>query len=104
MWWQWIALLAALVFAWVGGRILGSFTRAALHRVSAHTTTSWDDRLLASVSPPIRLAWLLILFAIIAHSIGLSGPAENVDPPGRPGLAVATMFWALWRSVTSSSS
>ena len=99
MWWQWIALLAALVFAWVGGRFLGSFTRAALHRVSAHTTTSWDDRLLASVGPPIRLAWLLILFALIAHSIGLSGPAENVIRQAGQGFAVATMFWALWRSV-----
>ena len=78
MWWQWIVLLAALAFAWLGGRILGRLTRAALHRVSTHTTTSWDDRLFASLGPPIRLAWLLIVFALIAHSIGLSGAAENV--------------------------
>ena len=100
MWWQWIVLLAALVFAWVGGRILGRLTSAALHRVSTHTTTSWDGRLFVSLGPPIRLAWLLILFALIAHSIGLSGAAENVIRQAGQGFAVATIFWALWRSTT----
>jgi MscS family membrane protein len=55
---------------------------------------------LASVAPPIRLAWLLILFALIAHSIGLSGPAENVIRQAGQGVAVATIFWALWRSTS----
>jgi MscS family membrane protein len=100
MWWQWLALLAALPIAWIGGRILGGLTRALLGRISARTRTAWDDRLLASVGPPIRLAWLLLIFAIIGHSLGLPGPAEAAIRQGVQGLAVATIFWALWRSIS----
>ena len=100
MWWQWMALVVALAVAWLGGRILGGVTRALLHRVSAHTTTAWDDRLLASIGPPIGLAWLLFLFALISHSIGLAGPVESTIRQAVQGLAVATIFWALWRSIT----
>jgi MscS family membrane protein len=99
MWWQWMALVAALVVARLGGRVLGGLTRSILHRVSARTTTAWDDRLLASVGPPISLAWLLFLFAAIGHSLGLSGPAESAIRQGVQGLAVATIFWGLWRSI-----
>jgi MscS family membrane protein len=99
LWWQWIALLAAVAIAWVGGRILGGLTRSVLQRVSARTSTAWDDRLLASIGPPIRIAWLLFLFAVIGHSIGLSGPAERTIRQGVQGLAVATIFWGLWRSI-----
>jgi MscS family membrane protein len=100
MWWQWMALLAALAIAWIGGRILGGLTRAILSRLSARTTTGWDDRLLASVGPPIRMAWLLFIFAIIGHSLGLPGPAESTIRQAVQGLAVATIFWALWRSTS----
>ena len=99
MWWQWMALLGSLAVAWGGGRILGGLTRAVLSRVSAHTSTAWDDRLLASVSPPIRLAWLLFIFAIVAHSLGLPSPAESTIWRAVQGLSVATIFWALWRSI-----
>jgi MscS family membrane protein len=99
MWWQWMALVAALAVAWLGGRILGGLTRSVLHRVSARTATAWDDRLLVSIGPPISLAWLLFLFAIIGHSLGLSGRAENTIRQAVQGLAVATIFWALWRSI-----
>jgi MscS family membrane protein len=99
MWWQWMALLGSLAVAWGGGRILGALTRAVLSRVSAHTTTAWDDRLLASVGPPIRLAWLLFIFAIVAHSLGLPAPAETTIWRAVQGLSVATIFWALWRSI-----
>jgi MscS family membrane protein len=99
MWWQWLALLGAAAIAWLGGRILGSLTRAILKRVTAQTDTAWDDRLVGSIGPPISLAWLLFLFAAISHSIGLSLPAEAVIRRVIGGLAVATIFWALWRSI-----
>jgi len=99
MWWQWIALLAASVAAWAGGRLLGGVTRAILRRVAAHTDTTWDDKLLVSVGPPISVGWGLFVFAVLGHSIGLSIRSEGIIEQFVRAAAVATFFWALWRSV-----
>jgi MscS family membrane protein len=99
MWWQWIALLVASVAAWAGGRLLGGVTRAVLRRVSAHTDTTWDDRLLVSVGPPISVGWGLFVFAVLGHSIGLSLRSEGIIEQSVRAAVVATVFWALWRSV-----
>jgi MscS family membrane protein len=45
------------------------------------------------------MAWLLFIFAAIGHSIGLSVPAEAAIRRVVGGLALAAIFWALWRSV-----
>jgi MscS family membrane protein len=99
MWWQWIALLVAAAAAWVVGRLLGSVTRAVLSRVSMRTSTVWDDRLFACIGPPISLGWLLILFAIVSHLLGLPGPVESTIRHALRGLSIATVLWAMWRSV-----
>jgi len=99
MWWQWLALLISTIGAWFGGRLLGGVTRAVLRRVSGHTSTQWDDRLVDSLGLPIGVAWTLFVFAALGHSIGLSIPAERVIGHVVRGAAVATLFWALWRSV-----
>jgi MscS family membrane protein len=99
-WWQWIALLVAAAAAWILGRLLGSLTRTVLRRVSMRTTTVWDDRLIASIGPPIGVAWLLVLFALFIHLIGLPGPAISGMRQTLRWLSVATILWALWRSVT----
>ena len=99
MWWQWIALLVAGAAAWASGRLLGGITRAVLRRVSTHTDTTWDDKLLVSVGPPISVGWGLFVFVALGHSIGLSIRAEGVIEQCVRAAAVATFFWALWRSV-----
>ena len=85
--------------AWAGGRLFGGLTRAVLRRVSAHTASTWDDKLLESISPPIKAAWTLVIFWTLGHSLGLSLPAERLIGNLVRGLSVATLFWAIWRSV-----
>ncbi len=99
MWWQWIALLIAVAVAWWGGRLLGSVTRGMLRRVASRTTTEWDDTLFDSLPPPIGVAWTLLLFASLGHSIGLPDAAEQAISQFVRGAWVATIFWFLWRSV-----
>ena len=99
LWWHWIALLAGLAIAWVGGRLLGGATRAILRRLSARTANAWDDQLFESIGPPLVAAWTVFIFAAIGHSLGLSIPAERVIGHFVRAVAVATVFWALWRTV-----
>lgn len=99
MWWQWVALAAALAVSWWGGRLLGAITRGVLRRVSRRTSTAWDDRLFDSLGPPIGVAWTLALFAALGHSIGLPDAGERVIVQVVRAAWVATIFWGLWRSV-----
>lgn len=100
MWWQWIALLVAAAAAWIVGRLLGTITRAILGRVAARTRTVWDDRLFASIGPPLSVIWLLILFALFSHLLALPLPVERAIRHGLRGLSIATVLWAMWRSVS----
>jgi MscS family membrane protein len=97
--WQWLALFVSAVMAWFGGRLLDRVTRAVLRRISRHTSTLWDDQMVNSLGPPIGVAWTLLVFAVLGRSIGLSVPAERIIGHAVRGAAVATLFWALWRSV-----
>ena len=51
LWWQWLALPALALLAFVLGRLLGRASRAALRVVFERTVTEWDDRLLLEVAP-----------------------------------------------------
>jgi len=99
MWWQWIALVVAAAVAWWGGRLLGAVTRGVLRRVSSRTSTAWDDQLFDSIGPPVGVAWTLLLFAALGHSIGLPDAGERIIAQSVRGAWVATIFWGLWRSV-----
>lgn len=101
-WWQWLALLLAAAVAWVMGGVLGRLTRGVLRRVSARTSTTWDDRLFASIGAPLVAAWTLAIFAVLGHSIGLSVPAERVVTHLVNAGTVVTVFWLLWRAVNVS--
>jgi len=98
-WWQWIALLVVAVAAWFGGRLLGGLTRAVLRRLSSHTATTWDDKLLVSVGPPIGVAWALFILNVLSHALGLPQAGERVVGQFVRAASVATFFWACWRSV-----
>lgn len=99
MWWQWLALLVSALLAWAAGRLLGGLTRAVLRRISSHTRTAWDDKLVHAIGPPISVAWMLAAFVVLGRSLGLSVAAEAVIAHGVRAAVVATFFWALWRSV-----
>jgi MscS family membrane protein len=97
LWWQWFALAALVVAAWIGGGALGRATRWALDRVAQRTASPWDDQLVGSLGGPLTMAWSLALFAAGSQYLLLLKPAYRlIDGLTTAGIVFA-VFWALWR-------
>jgi MscS family membrane protein len=98
LWWQWLALPALALLAFVLGRLLGRASRAALRVVFERTVTPWDDRLLLEVAPALNLFWSVLVAEVLVSALAL----PSMHGTGRPFLASALILafaWALWRSV-----
>ena len=63
VWWQWAALPALVLGAWLGGLILGRVTRAVLGWLAKRTSTTWDDALIHRSAGPLTLAWTLAIIS-----------------------------------------
>ena len=97
LWWQWFALVALLVVAWVGGSLLGRLTRWALRHITTRTATPWDDALVEGLGGPLTLAWSLALLMAGSQQLLLLTPAHRlIDGLTSAGIVFA-VFWALWR-------
>ena len=99
LWWQYLAMPAIIVVAWVVGRLLGFLTRKAIARMVARTASRCDDALLLRIGPPLTLAWGLGAFALIVPRLGLYEPArDSVQKLVRAGFLVA-LFWSALRAL-----
>jgi MscS family membrane protein len=99
LWWQWLAMPAIAVLAWVVGGVLSYLTRALLGRVAARTTWTWDEAVLARVGKPFTMAWGLLAAQCALPFLGLYAPAEAfLHSVVRTGLLLA-FFWALLRAI-----
>ncbi|HZM00681.1 MAG TPA: mechanosensitive ion channel family protein, partial [Planctomycetota bacterium] len=99
LWWQWIALPALSVLAWLLGLLLSRATGLTLNRLVARTTSGWDDMLIARLNGPITLAWTLTVLYVLVPLLGLVVPAEDlIHTSLRVGLFLG-FFWALLRGV-----
>ena len=99
MWWQWLALPVLLVLALVLGRVLGVFSTAVLRRLFLRTRTTWDERLLARVSPALTLLWAAAAAALLLPWLALLPEAHRSARSVLGGLVTVAVFWAIWRSV-----
>ncbi len=98
LWWQWIAFPIVALFSWVAGQVLRAIVHPIIGRLTAQTTTTWDDQIAGSIGPPLTLALAIVVFAGGCAAMGLASPAlAFVGSFTRAGLAFA-FFWALWRS------
>lgn len=97
-WWQWIALPVLLLVSWGIGRLIRAVASPIVGRLAARTSTTWDDRLLESIGPPLTLAFALLVFAMGAVALQLNRSGfEHTGALLRAGFAF-TLFWGLWRS------
>lgn len=97
--WQWLALPVALLLAWAFGRILAWFTLKLLGRLTARTRANWDDALVGSVRGPVVVAWTIMAAYPMVALLALYAPAHAFVRQVLGTLALATLFWALWRGV-----
>ncbi len=97
--WQWIALLAVLLFAYLGSWLAARAALAMVRPAVARSRTQVDDRLLEVVAPPVRLLAAVLLFAAAVLAIGLSPPAQRVFTSIEQALGVVAVTWLVLRLV-----
>ena len=98
LWWQWLALPLLVLIARYAGKALDHLTRAIFQRLTRRSETGWGYRFVASIGPPLRLAWAIIVFAVGVLLMSVSPPARHfLASFTKAGMAIA-FFWALWRA------
>lgn len=98
-WWQWAALPALVLAAFVLGRLFGALTRDLLNRAFRRTATTLDEGWLTSVSPALTALWATAVFKLGLPWLELPPEAEHTVDSLLSGAVVMTVFWTLWRSV-----
>lgn len=99
LWWQWIALPLLALVAWALSWGLAGLTKWIFGHFRARTATVWRHELLASIGPPLTLAWAITVFSIGMVLMQFTRPAFRFfDSIVTAGLFFA-FFWGLWRSI-----
>jgi len=99
LWWQWLALPAALAIAWALGSLLGWLTRRALGKLAARTETLWDDELLRQVARPLTVMWALGVAWTIEPWLAFGAAADLRVGHALRASAWLALFWGLARAV-----
>ncbi|HMM35713.1 MAG TPA: mechanosensitive ion channel family protein, partial [Thermoanaerobaculia bacterium] len=102
LWWRWIVVLARLLPAWWGGKLLGWGARKVLFRSAARTATTWDEAFLLKMRGPFTLAFTLVLLRAGLPFLGLYAPAEEFALAALKAGSIVAAFWAVLRAVTVS--
>jgi MscS family membrane protein len=99
LWWQWLALPALAVLAWLAGFVLSRATSLVLNRLASGTAATWDDLVLERMQGPLTLAWGLASFYFAVPFLGLYAPAEaSIHTSLKVGLYLV-FFWSMLRTV-----
>jgi len=99
LWWQWIALPIALLFAWAGGWMLARLARLALRPPVRRTKTQFDDLALERLLGPFVLFWMLVLSWVELQFLHLLPAAEHFAERVLATGYLLALFWALFRLV-----
>ena len=97
--WQWIGVLVAPFFAWLGGVILAGIALGAVGRVVRRTEAEWDDELLEKAKSPVRTLLTLLLISALITPLRLSVPAQNVVDRLLQTLFIFSVAWLVTRAV-----
>jgi MscS family membrane protein len=100
LWWQWLAVPAALALAWSLGSLLGWLTRRVLGRLAARTQTEWDDELLRQLARPLTVLWAIGVAWALEPWLAF-GPAVDVRVEHLLRAAAwLVLFWGLARATS----
>ncbi|NNL65844.1 MAG: mechanosensitive ion channel family protein, partial [Myxococcales bacterium] len=97
--WQWIALLALVVAAWMLSYLCAAGIVAALRPLVARTETDLDDRLFDATLPPLRLISAVFVFWLGSLPLGLAVPAREFLGAIERGLVLIAVTWLVIRFV-----
>jgi MscS family membrane protein len=95
-WWQWIALVVAILGAYVISRLASRVIMFGAKRFAGRTTTTIDDELVASLAGPLRLlGWVAILRVTLPLIELPAKPTEVVVDLLLAALGIALVWGAL---------
>jgi MscS family membrane protein len=97
--WQWIALPVVAVLAALLGTLLSRLTRALLGRAARHTTSAWDDAILARMGKPLTVGWAIGIALASLVPLQLHERADAMLQGWLKAAALVVFFWALARAV-----
>ncbi len=93
--WQWLALFAALLAAWIAGYLLGTGLHFVVKRVVRWTTSPWDDQLADAARGPVRLILALLVLSWLDDSLHFTPAMQRmVDRITFPVLVIG-LAWLL---------
>lgn len=97
--WQWLALLALVLAAWMLSYLCAAGIVGALRPLVARTETDLDDRLFDATLPPLRLISAVVVFWLGSLSLGLSVPARAFLSAVERGLVLLAVTWLVIRFI-----
>jgi MscS family membrane protein len=98
LWWQWAALPLILVLAFFAAIVLTPMSKWVLAKIFAQTKTDVDDKILARIGGPLRMAWTLGLLYLVIPAMDMVGPAATFMSKALRAGAFLTFFWTLSRA------
>ena len=97
--WQWLALPAVILLAWLLGSLASRLTRAMFGRIARRTSSPWDDAVLARIGRPLTVAWALGAGFALLVPLHLGSRAEGLLHGWLKAAGLVVFFWALSRAV-----
>lgn len=99
LWAQWASLPLFLLVVSTLGTMLSRGTRALIKPVLRRASKHWSDELITRAESPLSTAFGLLAAYVFLPLLGLYAPAHQFANRTLRALLLATLFWALARSV-----
>jgi MscS family membrane protein len=93
--WQWLGLLTLVFVAWLLSWLLSSLVIRALRPLFTRTASMVDDRIVALLQSPVRLALGVLVFSATTVSLGLPIEARGWVSSAAQALLILAFTWAL---------
>ena len=97
--WQWIAILALILVAWLLSWVTARLVYSLLRPVAGLTKSELDDKFLERAMGPLRLMAGLGLFSLGAVLLRLSEPARDFLHGAQRGVLIVALAWLFMRLV-----
>jgi MscS family membrane protein len=97
LWWQWLALPALILLAWLLGSLLSRLAHRVLLRATARTSFQWDDAVALRLRGPLALWGALGISFLAVPWLHLHTRAEASVTKTLQAFFLVGLFWALAR-------
>lgn len=95
--WQWLGLVLLLLVSVLLAPLVGQVLMSTAHRVAARTSVAWDDRLITTSTPPVRVLLGVLLFSALTGPLHLNSVAREVCGQLVSTALVVTLTWLAFR-------